>query len=245
MSVVAVIAGAGSGTRLGSHGPKALVSLQGDALIVHAVRSMYDSGVISDVVVTAPEEYCARFREVIDLAGLAARVIPGGATRQASVSRGLDAAGEADFVVIHDAARALTPPRLIVRVVAALRGGHPAVVPALPVVDTIKRVGHRAPDGTEPVLSTIERSPLRAMQTPQGFSLEAIREAHRQFAASGGDESTSAPDDAYLAELAGIPVVVVPGDELAMKITRPLDLVVAEQLARANSVVHSVTEAEG
>lgn len=75
--------------------------------------------------------------------------------------------------------------------------------------------------------------------------MEAIREAHRQFAASGGDESTSAPDDAYLAELAGIPVVVVPGDELAMKITRPLDLVVAEQLARANSVVHSVTEAEG
>lgn len=230
MSAVAVIAAAGSGTRLGCAGPKALVPLAGEPLIVHAVRSMWDSGVVEHVVVTAPAERVPEFQEVIAAAGLRATVVPGGATRQASVAAGLDAANAADYVLIHDAARALTPPELIRQIVAALDAGHPAVVPALPVVDTIKRVGHAHADGTEPVLETIDRAPLRAMQTPQGFTLEAIRAAHDRFAASAKSEDTAAPDDAYLAEAAGIPVVLIPGSERAMKVTRPADLIIAEQL---------------
>ena len=127
MSVVAVIAGAGSGTRLGSQGPKALVLLGGEPLLVHAVRSMAQSGVIDACVVTAPADDVVTFREVLDRAGLDARVVAGGASRQASVAAGLDAAGDAEFVLIHDAARALTPVEQIRGVVAALRAGHPQI----------------------------------------------------------------------------------------------------------------------
>ena len=230
MSVVAVIAGAGSGTRLGSQGPKALVLLGGEPLLVHAVRSMAQSGVIDACVVTAPVDDVVTFREVLKRAGLDAHVVAGGVSRQASVAAGLDAAGDAEFVLIHDAARALTPVEQIRGVVAALRAGHPAVVPALPVVDTIKRVGPVVADGTEPVLETLDRGVLRGMQTPQGFPMAVIREAHRRFAASAANEANSAPDDAFLVEAAGLPVVLVPGSELAMKVTRPLDLRIAELL---------------
>ena len=231
MSVVAVIAGAGSGTRLGLDGPKALVKLAGEPLIVHAVRSMAASGVVDRCVVTAPEEAAALFQETLVRAGLDAIVVAGGSTRQASVAAGLDAAGRAEFVLIHDAARALTPPEQIRRVVDALREGHVAVVPALPIVDTVKRVGKCAADGTEPVLETLDRSALRGMQTPQGFDMAVVRAAHAKFSANAAEESSSAPDDAFLVEAAGYPVVLVEGSELAMKVTRPLDLRIAELLA--------------
>ena len=230
MSVVAVIAGAGNGTRLGSQGAKALVSLGGEPLLVHAVRSMVESGVIDECVVTAPIGHIASFQQALERAGLNAKVVAGGSTRQASVAAGLDAAGDADYVLIHDAARALTPHAQIRAVVQALRAGHPAVVPALPVVDTVKRVGPLAEDGTEPVLETLERGALRGMQTPQGFFMEMIRDVHRRFAAAAENEEGSAPDDAFLAEAAGEPVVLVPGSERAMKITRSLDLKIAELL---------------
>lgn len=241
MRVVAVIAAAGSGTRLGAPGPKALVDLAGEPLIVHAVRAMRDSEVVDAVVVTAPHQQVPDFVSVLRghgmLGGLAmpVSVVPGGVTRQASVRAGLDAAGSSDFVLIHDAARPLTPASLIRRVVAALQAGHQAVVPALPVTDTIKRVGARAKDGTEPIAGTLDRTALRAMQTPQGFALDAIRHAHHVFAASGQEETTAAPDDAYLAEAAGIDVVVVPGDQRALKITRPFDLLLAEFLANQDA----------
>ena len=230
MSVVAVIAGAGGGTRLGSQGPKALIALGGEPLLVHAVRSMVESGVIDACVVTAPTGEIATFQRVLDRAGLRATVVAGGATRQASVAAGLDAAGDADYVLIHDAARALTPHAQIRAVVEALRAGHPAVVPALPLVDTVKKVGVKASDGTEPVEETLERGLLRGMQTPQGFAMDVIREAHRRFADSAGSEESSAPDDAFLIEAAGLPVVLVQGSERALKITRPLDLRIAELL---------------
>ncbi|MCF2707013.1 2-C-methyl-D-erythritol 4-phosphate cytidylyltransferase [Arcanobacterium haemolyticum] len=231
MSVVAVIAGAGYGTRLGSQGPKALVELAGEPLIVHAVRSMWRSGVIDRVVVIAPVEAMGTFDDVVRNAGLEAVIVAGGATRQASVAAGLAGAGDADFVLIHDAARALTPASQIRRVVEALKAGHPAVVPALPVVDTIKSVGDASDDGTEPVVDTLDRTHLRAMQTPQGFALDVIRKAHVAYAELAVDESTSAPDDAYLAERAGYPVVLVPGSDRALKVTRPIDLRIAELFA--------------
>ena len=169
-------------------------------------------------------------------------VVGGGRTRQESVARGLDRVFEAygpaassDCVLIHDAARPLVPGAVIRRVVDALAAGHPAVVPALPVADTIKRV-ERIADGEagadlERVVETHDRTLLRAMQTPQGFHLDAVLRAHRDFAEKGEEEASAAPDDAALVEAAGLPVVLVRGSERSMKITRPIDLVIAQLLA--------------
>lgn len=169
-------------------------------------------------------------------------VVGGGRTRQESVARGLDRVFEAygpdassDCVLIHDAARPLVPGAVIRRVVDALAAGHPAVVPALPVADTIKRVERiadgEADAGLERVVETHERTLLRAMQTPQGFHLDAILRAHRDFAEKGEEEASAAPDDAALVEAAGLPVVLVRGSERSMKITRPIDLAIAQLLA--------------
>lgn len=169
-------------------------------------------------------------------------VVGGGRTRQESVARGLDRVFEAygpdassDCVLIHDAARPLVPGAVIRRVVDALAAGHPAVVPALPVADTIKRVERiadgEADAGLERVVETHDRTLLRAMQTPQGFHLDAILRAHRDFAEKGEEEASAAPDDAALVEAAGLPVVLVRGSERSMKITRPIDLAIAQLLA--------------
>lgn len=169
-------------------------------------------------------------------------VVGGGRTRQESVARGLDRVFEAygpaassDCVLIHDAARPLVPGAVIRRVVDALAAGHSAVVPALPVADTIKRV-ERIADGEagadlERVVETHDRTLLRAMQTPQGFHLDAVLRAHRDFAEKGEEEASAAPDDAALVEAAGLPVVLVRGSERSMKITRPIDLAIAQLLA--------------
>lgn len=169
-------------------------------------------------------------------------VVGGGRTRQESVARGLDrvleaygSAASSDCVLIHDAARPLVPGAVIRRVVDALAAGHPAVVPALPVADTIKRVervaaGEAGAD-LERVVETHDRALLRAMQTPQGFHLDAILRAHRDFAEKGEEEASAAPDDAALVEAAGLPVVLVRGSERSMKITRPIDLAIAQLLA--------------
>jgi len=121
-------------------------------------------------------------------------------------------------VLVHDAARALAPPELVERVSAAVREGHAAVIPVLPVVDTIKQV-----HATGAVAGTLDRSVLRAVQTPQGFQRRALERAH----AEAVDEHT---DDAGMVEKLGLTVWTVAGDEAALKITRPFDLAVAELL---------------
>lgn len=164
-----------------------------------------------------PADMIVRARELVPRA----RVVVGGAERTDSVRAGLAAAGSADFVLVHDAARPLTPGSMIERVVSALRAGASAVIPVLPVADTIKRVGA---DGA--VEATVDRSDLRAVQTPQGFTAAALRAAYD--AAPGA----LATDDAGLVERAGGTVVTVPGDPLALKITTAFDLRVAEVLAQ-------------
>jgi len=123
---------------------------------------------------------------------------------------------------VHDAARCLTPPAAFEAVVVALRAGADAVVPVLPVDDTVKRV-----DGDR-VVETVDRSALRAVQTPQGFRRDVLWQAHA--AAAGLRWHT---DDAGLVEALGRTVVVVPGSEEAFKVTRPLDLLLAEAVLRA------------
>jgi 2-C-methyl-D-erythritol 4-phosphate cytidylyltransferase len=128
--------------------------------------------------------------------------------------------GDVDIILVHDAARALAPAELVEAVAAAVRAGRPAVIPVLPVADTVKEVGS---DGL--VLGTVDRSALRIVQTPQGFRRAVLAAAH----AGAADPLT---DDAGLVEKAGVPVSCIPGSELALKITRPLDLVIAEALLR-------------
>lgn len=214
---VAVVPAAGSGVRLGAGVPKAFYQLDGRTLVQRAVDGLLASGVVDSVVVAVPADRTDRAKLIL---GRDATVVAGGANRGDSVSRALAAvAEEPDFVLIHDAARALTPPDLVLRVVEALRAGHPAVVPALPVADTIKAV-----DATGAVLGTPDRAGLRAVQTPQGFTTELLRRAYQN---AGTAEFT---DDASLVEHIGGRVQVVAGDPLAFKITTRLDLLLAHAI---------------
>ncbi|MEU8815963.1 2-C-methyl-D-erythritol 4-phosphate cytidylyltransferase [Actinoplanes sp. NPDC048796] len=216
--VAVLVPAAGAGLRLGPGGPKALRLLAGEPLLVHAIRRVAAAPSVRLIVVAAPAAEVEAVREL--LAPVApVTVVAGGAERQESVARALaEVPSDVAIVLVHDAARALTPPELIESVAAAVRDGHPAVIPALPVVDTIKEV-----DPGETVLGTVDRSVLRSVQTPQGFRHDILAAAH----ASAADHLT---DDAGLVEKAGLPVICVPGSELAMKITRPLDLILAEAL---------------
>lgn len=196
--------------------PKAFVTLLDRSLLERAVDGLFASGVVDDVVVMVPPDMIDRARELVPRA----RVVVGGAERTDSVRAGLAAAGDAELVLVHDAARPLTPAPMIERVVAALRGGASAVIPVLPVADTVKRV-----DADGIVEATVDRADLRAVQTPQGFTAGALRAA---YAAAPGELAT---DDAGLVERAGGTVVTVPGDPLAMKITTAFDLRMAQVLA--------------
>jgi 2-C-methyl-D-erythritol 4-phosphate cytidylyltransferase len=218
-STVAVVPAAGSGERLAARVPKAFVMLGGRTLLERAVAALLNSAVVDRVVVAVPGE---KIDDAKLLLGGDATVVAGGADRTASVRLALAAAGDADWVLVHDAARALTPVSLIVRVVEALQSGRPAVVPALPLADTVKAV-----DSGGVVTATPERAGLRAVQTPQGFSTELLVRAYREAGA------VPVTDDASMVEHLGGRVHVVDGDPLAFKITTPLDLLLAETILRS------------
>ncbi len=218
--IVAVVPAAGSGERLAAGIPKAFCEIDGRSLLERAVAGLLESGVVDRVVVAVPADRIDQARQVV---AERATVVAGGADRTESVRRALAAlAGDPEFVLVHDAARALTPPSLIVRVVEALRAGHRAVVPAQPLHDTIKAV-----DANGAVLGTPERAGLRAVQTPQGFATDLLLRAYGAARGAGGFT-----DDASLVEHVGGQVQVVDGDPLAFKITTQLDLLLAEAIVR-------------
>jgi 2-C-methyl-D-erythritol 4-phosphate cytidylyltransferase/2-C-methyl-D-erythritol 2,4-cyclodiphosphate synthase len=230
----ALVPAAGRGERLGPGAPKALRTIGGEPILLHAVRGLLASGEVDLVVVAAPptDEGLAEVARI--LAGLGAvRIVPGGATRQQSVALALAAVPEPgyDVILVHDAARALTPPATIAAVVEAVRSGLPAVIPVLPVADTIKSaVPSEDPAGFPTVGRTVDRGGLRAVQTPQGFRRDLLTRAH---AAAGHD----ATDDAGLVESLGEPVSMIPGHVEAFKVTTPFDLLLAEAvLARRGDV---------
>ncbi|WP_329196028.1 2-C-methyl-D-erythritol 4-phosphate cytidylyltransferase [Streptomyces sp. NBC_01435] len=225
----AVIPAAGRGVRLGPGAPKALRALGGTPMLIHAVRAMAASRAVSLVVVVAPPDGAPEVKNLLDEHALPERtdylVVPGGDTRQESVRLGLDALPEdISVVLVHDAARPLVPVDTVDAVIEAVRDGAPAVVPALPLADTVKEVEPGVPGEPEPVLGTPVRARLRAVQTPQGFDRATLVRAHGAVAVDG----EGATDDAGMVERLGAPVVVVPGHEEAFKVTRPLDLVLAE-----------------
>lgn len=188
-------------------------------LLERTVAGLRESGVVDEIVVAVPPDHTDEAKLIL---GQSATVVAGGADRVESVRLALESASESvgapEFVLVHDAARPLTPPALVVRVVEALRAGHRAVVPALPVPDTIKAV-----DANGVVLGTPERAGLRAVQTPQGFATDLLLRAYQQ--AGAGTQFT---DDASMVEHVGGQVQVVDGDPLAFKITTALDAVLAE-----------------
>lgn len=238
MTTYAILTAAGSGSRLGFDLPKALVPLGGVPLVVHAARRLLASGAVDGVVVTAPATHVEQMRAVLTRWQVAADVVAGGPSRQASVACGLAAVPEAaDVVLVHDAARALAPANLIARIVAEVRAGRDGVIPVLAVSDTITRVGPGAQSGDGhalPVAGTVPRADLRIVQTPQGFRAEPLRVVHAQARERGLDEALAATDDASLLEAAGHQIWAVPGSEQALKITTAHDLAIAGLLVSAD-----------
>lgn len=226
-----VVVAAGSGTRLGAAAPKAFVTIAGRPLLWYAVRAALQAGPRA-VVVAAPSTHLDAAADLLEPLsrehGIPVQVVPGGAERGDSVlaaTRWLPA--DVQTVLVHDAARALAPAALFGVVAAAVTTEIPAIVPVLPVVDTVKVV-----DSAGLVVRTAERDSLRIAQTPQGFRREVLLAAH---AAHG----SLATDDAALVELLGERVGTVPGHPDALKITTPADLEQAERL-----VAHAPVRAE-
>lgn len=264
-AVYCVVTAAGSGTRLGFNQPKALVPVAGVPMVVRAVTGIFAHPQVVAVVVTAPAQQLPQFDELF-ANDSRVRVVPGGRERQDSVSAGLLALeqfarelgqpmGPDSPVLIHDAARPLTPLAVVNAVVDNLRAGLPAVIPALPVTDTIKVVPQTSVAGepletapraqamepqtpvtrepVEPVVGAVDRAVLRGVQTPQGFHWGIIQRAH---GLPDADEHTQPPplavtDDAALVESLGEPVYLCAGSELSMKVTTAFDLEVIDFLA--------------
>ncbi|GAB2716690.1 2-C-methyl-D-erythritol 4-phosphate cytidylyltransferase [Nocardia thraciensis] len=231
---MALVPAAGRGVRLGESMPKAFVPVGGRPMLTLAVDGLIASEVVDRIVIMVPAEQIGEAEVLLAtrarVAGRNGRsphrggdesvpvsVVAGGAERTDSVRAGIAAAPDADHFLVHDAARALTPPALIARVVGELRAGQRAVVPGVAVTDTIKSVDERGD-----VTGTPDRAQLRAIQTPQGFDARLLREAYAH--------ALPATDDAGLVELLGANVRVIPGDPMAFKITTPLDLRLARTL---------------
>ena len=211
---VIIVAGGGS-TRTAGKELKQFRWVAGKPMLLHSLQTFMEREDVVSVVCVIPREYVPDpppwiFQCDVDRLMLSV----GGRTRTESVSNGLaDLPNEAQIALIHDAARPLIDQAMIDRVIARAREGV-AVVPGLPVVDTIKEVGA---DGF--VTTTHDRARLHRVQTPQGFPREMIERAHRDARAAG----VTATDDAALCERLGIPVAIVDGDERTMKVTQEAD----------------------
>lgn len=251
----AVLTAAGSGTRLGSETPKALVQVAGASLLQLSLARLLETPGIQGVVITCPvgqeEVFEAAAGAIADQRGtgrstasghpqVRVSVVAGGNSRQASVKNGLDALS--DFaaslgkpltpktpILVHDAARALAPSTLMTQLVDVIRGGAVAVIPGLPVVDTIKEVS-TGPGGDMKVVRTPPRASLRSVQTPQAFAWGKLLEVHEAALKRGESEATAATDDATLMEENGVPVLVIEGSDQAFKVTNPEDLLRLEIL---------------
>lgn len=212
-----MVVAAGAGTRLPGRVPKPLQMLGDRWILERAVDVFQRCQRIDEIVVVVREEHVAQVRR--RLGGKVTAVVAGGRERRASVAAGLEAVRAADWIVVHDGARPFASETLVEQVLdAAQRRG--AATAGLPVTDTIKRVE----DGR--VRATVNRSHLVAVQTPQAFRAELLREAHRRLPAEA-----AVTDDAELVERLGGEVAVVPGDPANIKVTTPSDLALARQRA--------------
>lgn len=221
MSVAVVLVAAGRGERLDAGKPKALVHVAGLTLLEHALARAVGTKDLVQLVITATPGFESEF---IELASphvpetIELSVVSGGVTRQDSIAKAMEQVTEsAAVILVHDAARAFTPTEVFDRVVEEVRASGCGVIPVLAVHDTVKRA-----TGNE-VLETVDRSELRAAQTPQGFPAALLRDAYAKLT----DEHT---DDASLVQAFGARVLSVPGDRMGMKVTTRDDLILASHL---------------
>ena len=221
-----LIAAAGSGRRMGAAGNKLLLEVAGRPVLAWTLEAALASPVIRWIGVVGQPVDAEPIAAIVAAAQPDRPVqwILGGDTRQESVSRGLAALpADADGVLIHDGARCLVEPELLARCAAAVRAGQ-AVIAATPVTDTIKQV-----DGQGTITATPDRARLWAAQTPQGFPVERLRQAH----ATASAEGWSVTDDAALFERLGWPVQVLEAPPSNIKLTTPFDLTVAAAVLAA------------
>jgi 2-C-methyl-D-erythritol 4-phosphate cytidylyltransferase len=215
----AILVAAGSGERLGAGRPKAFVALGDRVLLAESLERLDASDWIDAIVVAAPpewEEAAIVLAEEL-VASKVAAVVTGGETRGDSVRAALaEVPDDAVAIVVHDAARPLVDEAVIERVLAPLAEGFDAVIPGLPLVDTVKRVAGGV------VAETVDRTSLVTVQTPQAFAATALRAAYAD------DDVSSATDCASLVEARGGRVRVVPGDPRLLKVTTPADLALVE-----------------
>jgi 2-C-methyl-D-erythritol 4-phosphate cytidylyltransferase len=214
-------------------------------MVCIAASNLLASGIVEELIVTVPVGYMDQFTAALDDFGQPINFVTGGETRQQSIWNALQQLNPScTKVLVHDAARPFAPPSLVAAVASAVTNGVKAVIPAQPVTDTIKSISRAAPasdslgqtraewavansgypnEGFEFVTNTLDRTELRAVQTPQGFDRATLVTAYRHAI----EHQITGTDDASLVEALGTPVIVIPGDAAAMKITTPTDLKIA------------------
>lgn len=211
--VAVIILAAGSSTRMQGI-DKIWADLGGEPLLAHSLRAAAATEGVTDIVVVTGGPRHADVEDLGASLGIVVRCIEGGARRQDSVACGIAVTPDADWYLVHDGARPLGGARLFAATLEAAHR-HGAAIPVVPVVDTVKRVDE---DGL--VLETLDRSTLRAVQTPQAFAGPLLRRAHLEV-------QTDATDDASMVEALGEPVIAVPGAPANLKVTTPGDLLLA------------------
>ncbi len=222
-TVAVILLAAGEGLRLGRGEPKAFVHLAGRPILAHALESLAGMRIHPQIVLAVPASHRAIARELMrGVAGLDAEratIVVGGASRQESVRIALDRLQPSiATVLVHDAARPMTPAVIFDSVAAEVERTGEGVITGLAVSDTVKRI-----DADDRVVETLDRTQLTAVQTPQGFPRAWLEEGHRR---ATGDRT----DDAALVSDAGYPVRVIAGDQLASKITTAWELRRTEEM---------------
>ncbi|NET48667.1 MAG: 2-C-methyl-D-erythritol 4-phosphate cytidylyltransferase [Merismopedia sp. SIO2A8] len=226
-----LIPAAGKGKRMGSDRNKLLLSLLEQPILAWTLKAAEASPSIEWVGLIGQPYDFPDFQNIIAQLNLTKPIalIKGGVTRQESVYNGLQALPDnAEHVLIHDGARCLATPDLFERCATAFQH-HNGFIAAVPVKDTIKVVT----PGTSTIESTPDRSQLWAAQTPQGFHVPTLKDAHEQ----GKTQQWEVTDDAALFEKCGLSVAIVTGEETNLKVTTPVDLAIAEFILRSRTDV--------
>ena len=227
MKTVAIIVAGGSGTRFGAELPKQFLELGGKPILMRSIEAFANSGNCSvDVIVTLPSDQMDLWQRLCDRYGFDVphRVVPGGETRWHSVKHALDSMGdvnEVDIIAVHDGVRPMVTADVICRTIAAARRDG-AAIPGVARNDSVRQVVGEASHA-------LDRSTLRAVQTPQAFDARLLLDAYSL------PYQPTFTDDASVVEQLGHPITLVEGDPHNLKITRPMDLALAEYLLNSNA----------
>ena len=227
MKTVAIIVAGGSGTRFGAELPKQFLELGGKPILMRSIEAFANSGNCPvDVIVTLPSDQMDLWQRLCDRYGFDVphRVVPGGETRWHSVKHALDSMGdvnEVDIIAVHDGVRPMVTADVICRTIEAARRDG-AAVPVVALNDSVRQVVGEASHA-------LDRSTLRAVQTPQAFDARLLLDAYSL------PYQPTFTDDASVVEQLGHPITLVEGDPHNLKITRPMDLALAEYLLNSNA----------